>query len=188
MEYPALRPFVPNYKGTIDVDMQLDEEEHETCDEEHSSPSRTSACNSSEQDRRVPPSTPGTAKGIDQFGSPTPTSGRKKRRRGSRTPRPAEFSYKLWEKIMSENRQKNYEDGVVAVEEEEPPVMYEYIVLEDLTQGYKRPSVLDIKMGTRQHGMHALPEKRTSQMEKCKATTSYELGLRFCGMQVDDIK
>lgn len=59
-------------------------------------------------------------------------------------------------------------------------------MLGDLTQDFYRPCVLDIKMGTRQHGEDALPAKVKSQSAKCSATTSLELGLRLCGMQIYD--
>ncbi|TYZ61603.1 hypothetical protein PybrP1_008382 [[Pythium] brassicae (nom. inval.)] len=59
-----------------------------------------------------------------------------------------------------------------------------YLVLDDLTLQYSRPCVLDIKMGTRQHGEDATPAKALSHTAKCEATTSASLGLRLCGMQV----
>ncbi|KAF0749973.1 hypothetical protein AaE_006866 [Aphanomyces astaci] len=60
----------------------------------------------------------------------------------------------------------------------------EYLVLGDLTQGYMRPCVLDIKMGTRQHGADASPAKARSHSVKCAKTTSATLGFRLCGMQI----
>ncbi|RHY08691.1 hypothetical protein DYB37_007701 [Aphanomyces astaci] len=61
----------------------------------------------------------------------------------------------------------------------------EYLVLGDLTQGYMRPCVLDIKMGTRQHGADASPAKARSHSVKCAKTTSATLGFRLCGMQIE---
>jgi hypothetical protein len=60
----------------------------------------------------------------------------------------------------------------------------EYIVLEDLTCGFKRPCVLDLKLGTRQHGLNASETKIKSKTAKVNSTTSKTLGLRLCGMQV----
>lgn len=59
-----------------------------------------------------------------------------------------------------------------------------YIVLEDLVYQYKKPCVMDLKMGKRQRKIGASPEKEQRQLEKSLKTTSHAVGFRLCGMQV----
>ncbi|CAD5210010.1 unnamed protein product [Bursaphelenchus xylophilus] len=61
-----------------------------------------------------------------------------------------------------------------------------FIVLEDMVSSFSRPCVVDLKMGTRQYGDDASAQKRLSQHQKCRQSTSEEMGVRMVGMQLYD--
>lgn len=61
-----------------------------------------------------------------------------------------------------------------------------FVLLEDITSHFKYPCVIDLKMGTRQYGDDASAQKRASQTQKCRQSTSEQLGVRMVGMQLYD--
>lgn len=75
--------------------------------------------------------------------------------------------------------------GVITVDNLKggPSGTHQYLMLENLTTGYRKPCVLDLKVGTRMYGDFASQEKIRSQQTKSQETTSGKLGLRVCGFQ-----
>lgn len=59
-----------------------------------------------------------------------------------------------------------------------------FMLLENVVSKYVYPCILDLKMGTRQHGDDSTEAKKQRFMQKCQSSTSAELGTRLCGMQV----
>ncbi|EPB66323.1 inositol-pentakisphosphate 2-kinase [Ancylostoma ceylanicum] len=59
-----------------------------------------------------------------------------------------------------------------------------FILLNNIVATFSRPCVLDLKIGTRQHGDDASESKRHRQLRKCRESTSATLGVRMVGMQL----
>jgi hypothetical protein len=55
------------------------------------------------------------------------------------------------------------------------------IMLEYVCYRFRRPCVMDIKMGSRQYGLHPTAEKKHSKEQKAKLSTSARYGIRLAG-------
>ena len=64
------------------------------------------------------------------------------------------------------------------------PIPLDYMVLENLTSKFSSPSILDLKVGTRQYGDDVTETKKKKHMKTVAESTSSTLGIRICGMQV----
>ena len=60
------------------------------------------------------------------------------------------------------------------------------VIIENLTQGFKRPNILDVKLGKQLWDERASQEKRERMDANAKDTTSWTEGLRLTGWQVWD--
>ncbi|KAF8817962.1 inositol polyphosphate kinase [Cardiosporidium cionae] len=58
-----------------------------------------------------------------------------------------------------------------------------YIILDDLLHNFKKPCIIDIKMGQLQRKIGATEAKERRQLVKSVTTTSNMLGFRLCGYQ-----
>ncbi|KAI0823851.1 SAICAR synthase-like protein [Trametes gibbosa] len=61
------------------------------------------------------------------------------------------------------------------------------IVLENLTQRFAKPNILDVKLGTVLYDDEASADKRARMEKTARETTSFETGVRLTGFQVYDL-
>ncbi|KAJ5067753.1 inositol polyphosphate kinase [Anaeramoeba ignava] len=88
------------------------------------------------------------------------------------------------EKLKKGESMREFMINDLATSKSVPDGYVRYIVMDDLTAGYSKPCMMDIKMGTRGHGLDADPEKARIQTEKCLKSTSSSLGFRLAGRKV----
>ncbi|KAJ2083613.1 hypothetical protein H4R24_000671 [Coemansia sp. RSA 988] len=60
----------------------------------------------------------------------------------------------------------------------------EFICLENLVDGFDKPCVVDIKIGSRLWDIDAAPEKQAAMVKKAQRTTSGRLGIAVTGMKL----
>ena len=63
-----------------------------------------------------------------------------------------------------------------------------YLVLEDITFKFSRPSILDLKMGTRQYSDTMNSDKIARKKQRTLDTTSHTMGLRLAAVKVKYIQ
>jgi 1D-myo-inositol-tetrakisphosphate 5-kinase/inositol-polyphosphate multikinase len=56
--------------------------------------------------------------------------------------------------------------------------------LQNLSNDFTRPNILDIKLGIQLYDEDATPEKKERMIQAAKETTSLETGVRMTGFQV----
>jgi 1D-myo-inositol-tetrakisphosphate 5-kinase/inositol-polyphosphate multikinase len=74
--------------------------------------------------------------------------------------------------------------GIVTVRRENGKET-DYLQLEDVTRGYRKPCIIDIKIGKHTWDEQAGPEKQES--ERIKVPVQDELGFRYVGAQIYDV-
>jgi len=78
---------------------------------------------------------------------------------------------------------QNTAEGLASVEV--PENEKELIVIENAAHGFRKPNIIDIKLGTVLYDDDAGPEKKERMQKKAKQTTSGEAGVCLTGFQVN---
>ncbi|ETI35232.1 hypothetical protein F441_18244 [Phytophthora nicotianae CJ01A1] len=169
-QFPQLRPFVPQFLGKVKVELttSIPNKYPTSPPPQSSSTSPTEPLNTPKKMRKGYLGKKRRLGKCNAIATPTSHGG---------------YSAKLWQQERAKKNKRKGDNGVALTRADSGSVK-DYLVLGDLTRNFCRPCVLDIKMGTRQHGEDASPAKVISHTAKCAATTSLALGLRLCGMQI----
>ena len=61
------------------------------------------------------------------------------------------------------------------------------MVLENLSFGFLKPNILDVKLGTVLYDDTAPPDKVARMEKAARSTTSFETGVRLTGFQVSSL-
>ncbi|KAH9965991.1 hypothetical protein BC827DRAFT_1125453 [Russula dissimulans] len=77
---------------------------------------------------------------------------------------------------------QNTAEGLASVEV--PENEKDLIVIENAAHGFRKPNIIDIKLGTVLYDDDAEPEKKERMQKKAKQTTSGEAGVRLTGFQL----
>ncbi|CAI2162128.1 5756_t:CDS:2 [Funneliformis geosporum] len=88
---------------------------------------------------------------------------------------------------ITSNEQKTIEDFVQSVKEEISPQHVNVtgaICIKNLLFSFKKPCIMDLKLGTQLWGEDADEPKRQKMIQKAKITTSSSIGIRIVGFQV----
>lgn len=80
-----------------------------------------------------------------------------------------------WNKYNYGEKSRFYYCGVL--------LLIVFMLIENVTFKYKRPCILDLKIGYRAHGDNTDPEKIKRKMHRCETTTTRICGIRLCGLQ-----
>ncbi|KAG7398284.1 inositol hexakisphosphate kinase 3 [Phytophthora boehmeriae] len=140
-KFPQLRPFVPQFLGKISVDLNV------TPQQSSPSPSASPA-EPLTMPKKMPRRSFGKKRRLNK--SAAPKSGPLFMLEGG-------YSAKLWNEERAKTGKKPLKCPTLTRCENSNTK--DYMVLGDLTRNFRRPCVLDIKLGTRQHGEDATPAK-----------------------------